>query len=76
MEGTVLAVGQGRLDNTGRRIIMNVKPGDKVLFAKYGGTEYTVDDIAYFILSERHSGYHPGVARSLQCAAALPNTNS
>jgi chaperonin GroES len=32
---------------------MNVKPGDKVLFAKYGGTEYTVDDIAYLILSEK-----------------------
>ena len=53
MEGTVLAVGEGRLDDNGRRVPMNVKAGDKVLFAKYGGTEYKVDDIEYLILSEK-----------------------
>lgn len=53
MEGTVLAVGEGRLDDSGRRVPMNVKAGDKVLFAKYGGTEYKIDDVEYLILSEK-----------------------
>src|SRR5215211_1365837 len=53
MEGTVLAVGEGRLDDNGRRVPMHVKAGDKVLFAKYSGTEYKVDDIEYLILSEK-----------------------
>jgi chaperonin GroES len=53
MEGTILAVGEGRLDDNGRRVPMSVKAGDKVLFAKYGGTEYKVDDVEYLILSEK-----------------------
>jgi len=53
MEGTILAVGEGRLDDNGRRVPMNVKAGDKVLFTKYGGTEYKIDDIEYLILSEK-----------------------
>lgn len=53
MEGTVLAVGDGRIDDTGRRVPMNVKAGDKVLFAKYSGTEYKVDDVEYLILAEK-----------------------
>ena len=53
MEGTVLAVGEGRLDDNGKRVPMHVKAGDKVLFAKYGGTEYKVDDVEYLILSEK-----------------------
>ena len=53
MEGTVLAIGEGRLDDNGKRAPMNVKVGDKVLFAKYGGTEYKVDDVEYLILSEK-----------------------
>jgi chaperonin GroES len=53
MEGTVLAVGAGRLDDNGRRVPMHVKAGDKVLFAKYGGTEYKVGDVEYLILSEK-----------------------
>jgi chaperonin GroES len=52
MEGTVLAVGEGRLDDNGQRVQMHVKAGDKVLFAKYGGTEYKVDDVEYLILKE------------------------
>jgi chaperonin GroES len=52
MEGTILAVGEGRLDDNGKRVPMNVQPGDKVLFAKYSGTEYKVDDIEYLILKE------------------------
>ena len=53
MEGTVLAVGEGRLDDNGQRVAMNVQVGDKVLFAKYGGTEYKIDDVEYLILSEK-----------------------
>jgi len=53
MEGTVLAVGEGRTDDNGKRVPMNVKTGDKVLFAKYSGTEYKVDDVDYLILSEK-----------------------
>ena len=53
MEGTVLAVGEGRLDDSGQRVPMQVRAGDTVLFAKYGGTEYRVDDAEYLILSER-----------------------
>src|SRR3954464_7107723 len=53
MEGTVLSVGEGRLDDNGCRVPMNLKPGDKVLFAKYSGTEYKVDEIEYLILSEK-----------------------
>jgi chaperonin GroES len=53
MEGVVLAVGDGRLDDNGKRVPMTVRAGDKVLFAKYGGTEYKVDDIEYLILSEK-----------------------
>jgi len=53
MEGLVLAVGEGRLDDNGRRVPMHVKAGDKVLFAKYSGTEYKVDDVEYLILTEK-----------------------
>lgn len=53
MEGTVLAVGEGRRDDSGKLIPMNVKPGDKVLFAKYSGTEFKIDDVEYLILAEK-----------------------
>ncbi|RRR67158.1 MAG: co-chaperone GroES [Candidatus Viridilinea halotolerans] len=53
MEGTILAVGEGRRDDSGKLIEMNVSVGDKVLFAKYSGTEFKVDEIEYLILSEK-----------------------
>ena len=53
MEGTVLAAGPGRHDDNGKLIAMNVKAGDKVLFAKYSGTEFKVEEIEYLILSEK-----------------------
>jgi chaperonin GroES len=53
MEGTVLAIGNGRLDDQGKRIPVAVAVGDRVLFTKYGGTEYKVDDIEYLILAEK-----------------------
>jgi len=53
MEGVILAIGEGRLDEHGQRVPMQVKAGDTVLFAKYGGTEYMVGDVEYLILSEK-----------------------
>jgi len=51
-EGEVLAVGQGRLSEDGKRIPMDVKVGDIVVYAKYGGTEIKVDDEELMILRE------------------------
>jgi chaperonin GroES len=53
MEGTVLAAGEGRRDDSGKLIPMGVRAGDKVLFAKYSGTEFKVDEVEYLILSEK-----------------------
>ncbi|MFV9503792.1 MAG: co-chaperone GroES [Oscillochloridaceae bacterium umkhey_bin13] len=53
MEGTVLAVGEGRRDDSGKLVPMNVRAGDKIVFAKYSGTEFKVDDVEYLILSEK-----------------------
>ena len=51
-EGKVLAVGPGRLTEDGKRIAMDVKVGDIVIYAKYGGTEIKVDDEEVMILRE------------------------
>lgn len=51
-EGTVLAVGPGRLDEQGKRLPMDVKVGDKVLYAKYAGTEVKIEGEEYLILKE------------------------
>jgi chaperonin GroES len=52
-EGTVLAVGEGRRDDSGKIIPTTVKAGDKVLFAKYAGTEFKIDDVEYLIIAEK-----------------------
>ncbi len=52
-QGEVLAVGPGKLDEKGSRQPMEVKVGDKVLFAKYSGTEVKIEGDEYLILSER-----------------------
>ncbi len=52
-QGEVLAVGPGRRDDSGNRIPVDVKEGDKVLYSKYGGTEVTYDGEDYVILSSR-----------------------
>jgi chaperonin GroES len=52
-EGTIIAVGPGRTDDDGKHIKMDVKVGDKVLFAKYAGTEMKIDDDDLLILSEK-----------------------
>jgi chaperonin GroES len=51
-EGEVMAVGPGRFEE-GRRIPMDVKVGDKVIYSKYGGTEVKVGIEEYLILSAR-----------------------
>jgi len=52
-QGEILAVGPGKMDEKGNRQPMEVKAGDKVLFAKYSGTEVKIDGVEYFILAER-----------------------
>lgn len=51
-EGEILAVGPGRTDDDGKRIPMDVKKGDTILFAKYAGTEVKIDDKKLLILKE------------------------
>lgn len=51
--GTIVAAGEGRRDDDGDRIDMDVKVGDEVLFAKYAGTEFKYEDTDYLILSEK-----------------------
>ncbi len=51
-EGEVLAVGPGRLSDDGKRIAMEVKVGDRVIYAKYGGTEIKIEDEELVILRE------------------------
>ena len=48
--GTVLAVGEGKLDKDGNLVPVPVKVGDKVIYGKYGGTEITVDGEEVMIL--------------------------
>jgi chaperonin GroES len=51
-EGKVLAVGPGDRDDAGKRVAMDVSVGDKVLFAKYSGTEVKIDGKKLLILRE------------------------
>ncbi len=51
-EGEVIAVGPGRMTEDGKRVAMDIKVGDTVIYAKYGGTEIKVDDEELIILRE------------------------
>ncbi len=51
-EGKIIAVGPGRLSEDGKRIAMDVKVGDRVIYAKYGGTEIKIDEEELVILRE------------------------
>ena len=51
-EGKVVAVGTGRTLKNGKTIPLTVKPGDKIIFGKYSGSEIKVDDKEYVFLSE------------------------
>ena len=51
-EGDVVAVGPGRMTDDGQRIAMDIKVGDRVIYAKYGGSEIKIDDVEMIILRE------------------------
>jgi len=51
-EGEIIAVGPGKLSEDGKRIAMEVKVGDKVIYSKYAGTEFRLDDEEVIILRE------------------------
>ena len=52
-EGTVMAVGPGRVLDNGTKVSIELKVGDKVLYAKCAGNEFKIDDIEYLIVSEK-----------------------
>jgi chaperonin GroES len=52
-QGTVMAVGPGRVSDQGERIKLDVKAGDTVVYSKYGGTEIKLEGEEYLILSAR-----------------------
>jgi chaperonin GroES len=51
-EGEIVAVGPGRMTDDGKRIPMDLKVGDKVIYSKYGGSEIKIDDVEMIILRE------------------------
>ncbi len=51
-EGKIVAAGPGRRDEEGKRVPMDVEEGDRVLYAKYAGTEVKLEDKKYLILKE------------------------
>lgn len=51
-QGEVIEVGPGRVTDDGKKIPMELKKGDKILYGKYSGTEVTIDDIEYLIMRE------------------------
>ena len=51
-EGEIVAVGPGKLNDKGERTAMDVKPGDRVLFSKYGGTDVKIEGEDYLIMRE------------------------
>jgi chaperonin GroES len=51
IEGKVIAAGNGKLSKDGKRIALEVKKGDRILFGKYSGTEVKIEDDEYLIMS-------------------------
>ncbi|MGV8839498.1 MAG: co-chaperone GroES [Bauldia sp.] len=51
-EGEVIAVGPGALDDSGKRVTLDVKAGDRILFGKWSGTEVKIDGQDYLIMKE------------------------
>lgn len=52
-QGTAIAVGPGRLDDNGKRILMDVRVGDRVLYAKYTGQEIKIDREELIVIQEK-----------------------
>jgi chaperonin GroES len=51
-EGKVVAVGPGKVNDEGKKIALDVKAGDKILFGKYSGTEIKIDGVEHLIMRE------------------------
>lgn len=51
-EGEVVAAGPGRVTEDGKKIAMELKVGDKILYGKYSGTEIKIDEVEYLIMRE------------------------
>ncbi len=51
-EGKVIAAGPGRRDEEGKRLPLNVKEGDRILFGRYAGTEVKIDGVEHLIMRE------------------------
>ena len=51
-EGKVIAVGNGKVNDDGKKIPLDVKAGDRILFGKYSGSEVKVEDEEYLIMRE------------------------
>ncbi len=51
-EGKVVAVGNGKVTDEGKKVPLDVKAGDKILFGKYSGSEVKLDDKEYLIMRE------------------------
>jgi len=51
-EGKVIATGNGKVSDDGKKIALDVKAGDKILFGKYSGSEVKIDDKEYLIMRE------------------------
>ncbi len=51
-EGEIIAVGNGKMNDKNERVPLEVKPGDRVLFSKYGGTDIKLDGEDYLIMRE------------------------
>jgi len=52
IEGKVIAVGNGKTGDDGKRIALDIKKGDSILFGKYGGTDVKIEGIEYLIMRE------------------------
>ena len=52
IEGTVIAAGNGKLSEKGKRVALEVKKGDRILFGKYSGTEVKIEGEEYLIMRE------------------------
>jgi len=50
LEGKLVAVGPGKMDREGKRIPLEVKAGDRVLFGRYGGTEIKIDGVEHLMM--------------------------
>jgi len=51
-EGKILATGPGKIGDDGKRMPLNVKKGDKILFSKYAGTEINIDGVEQIFMKE------------------------